>query len=61
MPSHAPRVSSFRKRMSVGLLVAVLALTGAPVGGPFTDQAAAGGKSSDGGGKVSAYGKKVRR
>ena len=59
MPSNTPRVPAarLRRRIAVGLLAATVGLTGTPVG-LFVGQAAAGKKDS---GKVSAYGKKVRR
>lgn len=61
MPSNTPRVPTarLRRRIAVGLLAATVGLTGTPVGGLFVDQAAAGKKDTSG--KVSAYGKKVRR
>jgi hypothetical protein len=60
MPSNTPRVpgARLRRRIAAGLLAATVGLTGTPVGNLFVDQAAAGKKD---GGKVSTYGKKVRR
>lgn len=60
MTSIAPQVPRLRKWVAVPVLAVIFALSGAPVGNLLIDQAAAGKNASDGSGKVSSYGRKVR-